>query len=97
MRLLLSPVLKPEIEHIRKILEKGRSNLQSQFDSWYHSLLGRGGQVLKQGGGGGGGVSVYAGGSGGAPPSVSSGFEAAVGTNSTPSLPAGAGRQERGL
>jgi hypothetical protein len=39
-------VLKPEIEHIRKILEKGRSSLQSQFDQWYNSLLGRDGKVL---------------------------------------------------
>jgi len=38
-------VLKPEIEHIRKILEKGRANLQSQFDQWYNSLLKRDGVV----------------------------------------------------
>lgn len=25
-------VLKPEIEHVRKIVEKGRLNMQNQFD-----------------------------------------------------------------
>jgi len=30
--------VKPEIEHIRKILEKSRANLQSQFDQWYNNL-----------------------------------------------------------
>ncbi|RYG59854.1 hypothetical protein EON64_19815, partial [archaeon] len=31
-------VLKPEIEHIRKLLEKCRLNLQSQFDQWFATL-----------------------------------------------------------
>jgi len=31
-------VLKPEIEHIRKILEKGRLSIQNQFDQWYNNL-----------------------------------------------------------
>lgn len=31
-------VLKPEIEHIRKTLEKCRLTMQSQFDQWYSSL-----------------------------------------------------------
>jgi hypothetical protein len=41
-------VLKPEIEHIRKILEKSRATLQTQFDSWYNSLHARDGAVLQQ-------------------------------------------------
>jgi kinesin family member 6/9 len=59
-------VLKPEIEHIRKILEKGRSNLQSQFDQWYNALLGRNGKVL--GSTAGAGTSMY-----GAPSSANTG------------------------
>ena len=31
-------VLKPEIEHIRKLLEKCRLSLQSQFDQWFSTL-----------------------------------------------------------
>lgn len=31
-------VLKPEIEHIRKLLEKGRATLQSQFDVWINAV-----------------------------------------------------------
>ena len=34
-------ILKPEIEHIRKILEKGRLNIQNQFDQWYNNLHAR--------------------------------------------------------
>lgn len=34
-------ILKPEIEHIRKILEKGRVNIQNQFDQWYNNLHSR--------------------------------------------------------
>lgn len=34
-------VLKPEIEHIRKILEKGRLSIQNQFDQWYNNLHAR--------------------------------------------------------
>lgn len=34
-------ILKPEIEHIRKILEKGRASMQSQFDQWFNSLHSR--------------------------------------------------------
>lgn len=41
-------VLKPEIEHVRKILEKSRATLQNQFDSWYNSLHSRDGAVLTQ-------------------------------------------------
>eukprot|EP00602_Paraphysomonas_sp_CaronLab_P007215 CAMPEP_0185034954 /NCGR_PEP_ID=MMETSP1103-20130426/25460_1 /TAXON_ID=36769 /ORGANISM="Paraphysomonas bandaiensis, Strain Caron Lab Isolate" /LENGTH=758 /DNA_ID=CAMNT_0027571817 /DNA_START=185 /DNA_END=2461 /DNA_ORIENTATION=+ len=41
-------VLKPEIEHIRKILEKGRATLQNQFDTWYNNLHSRDGAVLSQ-------------------------------------------------
>jgi len=35
-------VLKPEIEHVRKILEKCRGTLQTQFDQWYNNLHARG-------------------------------------------------------
>jgi kinesin family protein 6/9 len=35
-------VLKPEIEHVRKILEKSRGTLQAQFDQWYNNLHARG-------------------------------------------------------
>ncbi len=35
-------VLKPEIEHVRKILEKSRGTMQSQFDQWYNNLHARG-------------------------------------------------------
>ena len=42
-------VLKPEIEHLRKILEKGRTNLQSQFDQWYSALSNRDGKILNNG------------------------------------------------
>ena len=38
--------LKPEIEHVRKILEKGRATLQAQFDQWFNSLHQRNGEVL---------------------------------------------------
>lgn len=34
-------VLKPEIEHIRKILENCRLKMQSQFDEWYNNLHSR--------------------------------------------------------
>jgi hypothetical protein len=34
-------MLKPEIEHIRKILEKCRATMQSQFDQWYSNLHSR--------------------------------------------------------
>lgn len=34
-------VLKPEIEHIRKVLEKGRVVMQNQFDQWYQNLHAR--------------------------------------------------------
>ncbi len=30
-------ILKPEIEHIRKILEKSRVTMQNQFDQWYEA------------------------------------------------------------
>ena len=33
--------LKPEIEHVRKLLEKCRNNLQVQFDQWYNNVLSR--------------------------------------------------------
>jgi kinesin family member 6/9 len=35
-------VLKPEIEHVRRILEKCRSTMQSQFDEWYNNIHSRG-------------------------------------------------------
>eukprot|EP00605_Chrysophyceae_sp_TOSAG23-4_P001469 GSChrysophyteH1.ASY1.ANO1.1605.1 assembled CDS len=35
-------VLKPEIEHVRRILEKCRATMQSQFDQWYNNLHSRG-------------------------------------------------------
>lgn len=38
-------VLKPEIEHIKKILEKSRVTLQSQFDQWFNNLHSRGGVI----------------------------------------------------
>jgi kinesin family protein 6/9 len=38
-------VLKPEIEYLRKMLEKGRASMQNQFDSWYNQLQARGGSV----------------------------------------------------
>ena len=38
-------ILKPEIEHLRKILEKGRAMLQSQFDQWFNALHHRNGEV----------------------------------------------------
>lgn len=50
-------VLKPEIEYLRKILEKGRATLQNQFDSWYNNLQSRGGVI---GGGGGGNAPTIA-------------------------------------
>eukprot|EP01035_Chromulina_nebulosa_P018170 gene18170-23828_t len=34
-------ILKPEIEHIRKILENCRMKMQSQFDEWYNILHSR--------------------------------------------------------
>ena len=48
-------VLKPEIEHIRKVLERGRANLQGQFDQWYSTLQNRDGKILM----GGAGASAY--------------------------------------
>jgi len=36
-------VLKPEIEHIKKVIEKCRQHIQTQFDQWYNSLHSRGG------------------------------------------------------
>jgi len=41
-------VLKPEIEHIRKLLEKSRGTLQTQFDQWYANLHARDGQLSHQ-------------------------------------------------
>ena len=38
-------ILKPEIEHIRKILEKGRATLQSHFDQWFDALFKRDGRL----------------------------------------------------
>ena len=38
-------VLKPEIEHVRKIMEKCRLAMQGQFDQWYSNLHARGGMV----------------------------------------------------
>ena len=35
-------VLKPEIEHVRKIMEKSRAGMQNQFDEWYGNLHARG-------------------------------------------------------
>ncbi len=35
-------VLKPEIEHVRKIMEKSRAAVQNQFDEWYNNLHARG-------------------------------------------------------
>ena len=35
-------VLKPEIEHVRKIMEKSRAAMQNQFDEWYNNLHARG-------------------------------------------------------
>ena len=35
-------ILKPEIEHVKKVLEKCRANMQSQFDQWYSNLHSRG-------------------------------------------------------
>ena len=40
-------VLKPEIEHIRKLLEKSRVMMQSQFDQWFNSLHQRDGVISK--------------------------------------------------
>jgi hypothetical protein len=40
-------VLKPEIEHVRKLLEKSRATMQNQFDQWFNSLYNRGGVILK--------------------------------------------------
>lgn len=34
-------MLKPEIEHIKMLLEKGRATLQQQFDQWFNSLYSR--------------------------------------------------------
>lgn len=31
-------ILKPEVEHVKKMLEKCRGTMQSQFDQWYSSL-----------------------------------------------------------
>mmetsp|Transcript_22980 Transcript_22980/g.38346 ORF Transcript_22980/g.38346 Transcript_22980/m.38346 type:complete len:951 (+) Transcript_22980:72-2924(+) len=38
-------VLKPEIEHIRKMVEKCRGTMQSQFDQWYQNLHARNGNI----------------------------------------------------
>ena len=35
-------VLKPEIEHVRKIMEKSRAAMQNQFDEWFNNLHARG-------------------------------------------------------
>ena len=35
-------ILKPEIEHVRKLLEKTRGTMQSQFDQWYNNLHAKG-------------------------------------------------------
>ncbi len=35
-------VLKPEIEHVRRIMEKSRASVQNQFDEWYNNLHSRG-------------------------------------------------------
>lgn len=42
-------VLKPEIEHLRKMLEKSRATLQAQFDQWFNALHHRNGEVLSSG------------------------------------------------
>jgi kinesin family protein 6/9 len=39
-------ILKPEIEHIKLLLEKGRSTLQAHFDQWFNSLYARQGTIL---------------------------------------------------
>lgn len=39
-------VLKPEIEHIRKLIEKGRMQMQTQFEQWYSSLHTKSGREL---------------------------------------------------
>ena len=35
-------VLKPEIEHVKRVLEKSRASVQNQFDEWYNNLHARG-------------------------------------------------------
>jgi kinesin family protein 6/9 len=41
--------LKPEIEHIKMLLEKGRATLQQQFDQWFNSLYSRRGVIISTG------------------------------------------------
>lgn len=41
-------VLKPEIEHIRKLLEKCQLNMQTQFDQWYSQLHTKSGVAMVQ-------------------------------------------------
>ena len=38
--------LKPEIEHIKMLLEKGRATLQQHFDQWFNSLYSRRGVII---------------------------------------------------
>ncbi|KAJ1421191.1 P-loop containing nucleoside triphosphate hydrolase protein [Ochromonadaceae sp. CCMP2298] len=41
-------LLKPEIEHVRKMVEKCRGNMQTQFDQWYSNLHARNGAIAAQ-------------------------------------------------